>query len=170
MFRPWDNPQIRFSGTATAPRTTPLKSLRTRCSIPRAPASILSRPPPRCRTTMQKLGAEPRCRTSMQNLNAKQRHRTGERGHSIHCVASPNGMQSTINEAQTGADPVPTGLAVTNTYGNVLAQQVGCSARTWQTLQLKKAIPFGMGLFHNLGRQRPGLPHPYACNTTGPAP
>ena len=43
----------------------------------------------------------------------------------FNCAANPSVMQNTINEAQTGAVQAPTGLAVTNTYGGVLAQPVG---------------------------------------------
>jgi len=47
-------------------------------------------------------------------------------GIEFNCVANPNVIQNTINEAQTGLDQVPIGLAVTNTFFNALSQRVGC--------------------------------------------
>jgi parallel beta-helix repeat protein len=41
-------------------------------------------------------------------------------GIEFNCVSNPNVIQNTINEAQTGLDQVPTGLAVTNTFFNAL--------------------------------------------------
>jgi hypothetical protein len=47
-------------------------------------------------------------------------------GIEFNCVANPNVTRNTINEAQTGIDHVPTGLAVPTIYFNVLSQKAGC--------------------------------------------
>jgi hypothetical protein len=62
---------------------------------------------------------------SMQNNDAEQRHRTCERGHRIQLRSQPQRNAEHDSRSQTGADPVPSGLAVTNTDCSVLAQQVG---------------------------------------------
>src|ERR1700686_381081 len=47
-------------------------------------------------------------------------------GIEFNCVANSNVTGNTINEAQTGLNHVPAGLAVPNTYFNVLSLRGGC--------------------------------------------